>query len=224
MKHMLGMSVFSLVALCSAVVPAHAQTARTGGSAPANAAQLQQLQQLASERTALQAENAKLKAELEALRKEQTSAKQSKSAAEQRSQASAAAALARSNSETERLQADLARERERMQELVARFRETATTLRDVETERAAVKQSLVQRDQELKVCVERNQALYKLNQEVLTKFEDQGFWSALARKEPFTQLKRVQLENLIDGYRSSAQDQVVAPAARPASAPSPIVN
>lgn len=210
MKSLLNLLVFAVVA--GGVLPAaYAQTARTGGAA-ANAQQLQQLQQLASERTALQAENAKLKAELEKLRKDQDTAKQSQAAVEQRSRSSAAA-LTRSNAETERLQADLAREKERLQELVGRFRETATTLRDVETDRTATKQSLVQREQELKVCVERNQALYKLNGEVLTKFEDQGFWSALASREPFTQLKRVQLENLIDGYRASAQDLTVAPAA-----------
>jgi chromosome segregation ATPase len=205
--------VLFLAAVVGASLSAYAQTARTGGGA-ANAQQLQQLQQLASERTALQAENAKLKADLEKLRKEQDAVKQSQSAVEQRNKTSAAA-LTRSTTENERLQAELTREKQRQQELVGRFRETATTLRDVETDRATAKQALVQRDRELKMCVERNQALYMLNDEVLTKFEDQGFWSAMGRKEPFTQLKRVENENLIDGYRASAQDQRVAPAPAP---------
>jgi predicted RNase H-like nuclease (RuvC/YqgF family) len=217
------MSVLSLVMACVAAPMTQAQTARSGGTT-ANAQQLQQLQQLASERTALQAENAKLKGEIEKLRKDQDAAKQAQTAVEQRGRASSAAALTRSNSENERLQAELAREKERMQELVARFRETATTLREVETGRATATRTLAQRDQELAQCVDRNTALYKLNKEVLDRFESQGFWSGVGRKEPFTQIKRVQLENLIDGYRSDAQDHVLAPAAAPSPAPSPTVN
>jgi predicted RNase H-like nuclease (RuvC/YqgF family) len=189
-----------------------AQTARSGGGASAQ--QLQQLQQLASERTALQNENGKLKAELDKLRKENEAIRRDQKSAEQRNRSASAsteAAVARGAAETERLQADLARERQRMQELVDRFKETANSLRDVEMDRTGVRQTLVERERALKVCVDRNQALYALNGEVLTKFEDQGFWSALARREPFTQLKRVQLENLVDGYRAAAQDQVVTP-------------
>ena len=196
------------VLAAAAAQPALAQTERTGGAA--NTQLVQQLQQLASERTALQAENAKLKAELDKLRKQGDGVKKSQDAVEQRSRA-AQAALTRSASDKERLEADLAREKERLQELVGRFRETATTLRDVETDRNGAKLSLAQRDQELKVCVDRNAKLYDLNKEVLAKLDDQGLWSGLARHEPFTQLKRVQLENLVDSYADRAQDQVVAP-------------
>jgi chromosome segregation ATPase len=205
----------------SAAMDSRAQTVRNSAPA-ANAQQMLQLQQLASERTALQTENGKLKADLDKMRKELDGLKRSRSAADQRSRASesaaaaaASAAATQSQADVERARADLAGERERMQELVTRFRETATTLRDVETERSAARQSLLERDRELKVCVDRNRGLYSLNTEVLKKFEDQGFWSSLASREPFTQLKRVELENLIDGYRDGAQDQLVLPEQSP---------
>ncbi len=35
----------------------------------------------------------------------------------------------------------------------------------------------------------------------------------MASLEPFTKIKRVQLENLVDDYHSRAEDQKVAPAA-----------
>jgi chromosome segregation ATPase len=208
MKPSLKVLVLGVVA-CTVAQPVLAQTARTGGAA-VNAQQSQQLQQLASERTALQAENSRIKADLEAARKERDSLKAAQEANAKRSRG-AEAELARTQGDKARVEGELAREKQRLEELVQRFRETATAMREVETDRATSKQSLAQRDQELKVCVERNQALYKLNEEVLAKFEDQGFWSSLARREPFTQLKRVQLENLIDGYRGSAQDQRVVP-------------
>jgi Skp family chaperone for outer membrane proteins len=213
MKYMLNMAV--VAALAGAMSSSSwAQTARPGPAAGNQ--QLMQLQQLASERTELQAENAKLKTELakakkdlEAVRRQARSVDTAK--VDQRAKAESEAALARSQVDLERTQADLVRQKEREQELVGRFRETATMLRDVETERTTAKQSLAQHEQELKVCVDRNQALYRLNSEILTRFEKQGFWSDVTRREPFTQLKRVELENLIDGFRGSAQDQVVQP-------------
>jgi len=101
-----------------------------------------------------------------------------------------------------------------MQELIAKFRETIDKLRETETDGAAAKQLLTLRDRELHACVDHNLALYRLNDEVLTHFERQGFWAQLARSEPFTQIKRARNENLIDDYRSSAQDQL-NPGARP---------
>ena len=78
--------------------PLLAQTARSGG-AP-NAQLMQQMQQLASERTALQAENARMKKELDDLRKEREQLKNGQKSVDQRAQVSAAA-LARSTAERE---------------------------------------------------------------------------------------------------------------------------
>jgi len=202
--------------------PALAQTARSGGGQ--NTQLVQQLQQLASERTSLQAENAKMKKELDDLRKERDALKKAQQGAEQRRAQSSAAVLAQSASQRAASEQELKKTQEKMQELIAKFRETAQTLHDVETERSTAKQTLATRDQELKTCVDRNLALYQLNGEVLTHLERQSIWSRAAAAEPFTQLKRVQLENLVDGYQSRAQDQRVESAPQtPASAPAPNV-
>jgi len=96
-----------------------------------------------------------------------------------------------------------------MEQLIGKFREVAQTLRDTESDRSTAKQSLAARDQQLRVCVEHNLALYKLNDEVLTYLDTQGFWSHLAAAEPFTQLKRIRNENLADDYKARAGDQRV---------------
>jgi len=94
-------------------------------------------------------------------------------------------------------------------------------LRDMETERATFKQSLTTRDAELNQCIERNVALYKLNGEVLTRLENQGVWSRVASAEPFTKIKRTQLENLIEDYKYRAEDQkAAAPSPPPPTASS----
>ncbi len=201
-----------LIALFAVVLPlggsgtALAQTARSGGGA--NEQLMQQLQQLASERTALQAENARLKKELAEASKARDSLKATREALDRRTRASEAA-VARSAQEKDAAEGETERLKERMQELIAKFRETAQTLKDVETERASVKESLTARERELTACTAKNEALYKLNDEVLTHMEHQGFWSKVAQAEPFTRLKRVQLENLVDDYRYRAEDEHV---------------
>jgi hypothetical protein len=61
------------------------------------------------------------------------------------------------------------------------------------------------------VCVDRNVALYQLNDEVLTRLDKTGLWQKAAMAEPFTRIKRIQNENLVDGYRNRAQEQRIAP-------------
>jgi len=153
-----------------------------------------------------------MKKELAEVIKERDVLKSGKTALEQRARAGDAS-IARSAHDKEEADAENTKLKDRMQELVTRFRETATTLRDVETERAAFKQSLAARDAELSQCVDRNVALYKLNGEVLTRLEKQGPWSRVASAEPFTQIKRVQLENLIDDYKYRADEQKANPPA-----------
>lgn len=215
----------AMIAAFFIAFPAHAQVARSGG-AP-NAELQQQLQQLASERTGLLADNARLKQQLEAVSKERDSLKSARQALDQRARSSAAA-LAQSSAQHEQLEQDLARNREQTQQLIDKFRETVQTMRGIETDRNDSRQKLAGRESELKVCIDRNLSLYKLNDEVLTHFDRESFWSRLGTAEPFTRIKRVQIENLIDDYRSRAEDQratteslKATPGAAAASAPPP---
>src|ERR1700726_2838508 len=79
----------SVIAIGLLTTSAHAQSARSGGGASAQL--LQQMQQLASERTSLQAENAKLKKDLEDLRKDRDALKNSQQALDKRAKSSEAA-------------------------------------------------------------------------------------------------------------------------------------
>lgn len=188
--------------------PALAQTARSGGGA--NAQLTQQMQQLASERTSLQAENARLKKELDDTRKERDQFKNAQKSVDARVKSSAVE-LAQSASQRQNLENELKLNRDKTDQLVAKFRETLQSMREVETHLTTEKQTLASRDQELKACTERNTALYQLNGEILTHLEHESTWSHLARAEPFTQIKRVQMENLVDGYKGRAKDQKLPP-------------
>jgi chromosome segregation ATPase len=55
----------------------------------------------------------------------------------------------------------------------------------------------------------KNLALYKLGNEILTRYEKFGLGEALEAKEPFVGLSRVKLENLVQDYKNKLLDQAV---------------
>ncbi len=214
----------ALLSISLAGVPGIAQVARSGSNA--NAQLLEQMQQLASERTALQAEAARNKKELEGLRKERDALKSAQQSVDMRAR-SASAALAQAVAQRDTAEQELKQAKEKMELLISKFRETIQQLRDIETDRATTQQTLATRDRELKVCLDRNGAFYELDDEVLTRLEKQTLFSRLAASEPFTRIKRVQLENLVDDYRARGDDLRLTPqrvenAARRATPSKPI--
>ena len=203
--------------------PAQAQEARSGGGASAQV--LQQLQQVAAERTELQTQNAKLQKDLDDARKERDALKSAQQTLQHRAeQADANVKQAQQGILTQRQSNDqeIGRWRAKLDEVVAEARKIAQQLQEVEADRTTLRQTLVDRDQQGKVCTDHNKALYELNSEILTHFDHQSVWSRMAQAEPFTQIKRNQLENLLDDYQARAQDQRVTPAssAPPTAAPS----
>jgi chromosome segregation ATPase len=73
----------------------------------------------------------------------------------------------------------------------------------------------------------KNLALYKVANEILTRYEQFGLGEALEAKEPFIGLTRVKLEKLVQDYKDKILDQAVtsgqniSPAPMPAPAPAP---
>lgn len=219
-------SLRAAVLLCTLLAgyAAQAQTARSGGGASAQMAQ--QLQQLASERTAMQAELDHTKKELEDTRKERDELKKGQQALDQRAKASTAA-LAQSASQRTASEQELTQTKAKMQELIAKFRETVQAMRQIEAEGTTAKQTLATRDRQLKVCVDRNTGLYDLNKEILSRWDHESAFTRAERIESFTKIKRVQLDNLMDDYQGRADDLHVTPEkleklpAAPAAPPGP---
>jgi chaperonin cofactor prefoldin len=199
--------LFAVIVLASVVwtEPALSQVQRSGGGG-ANAQLVQQYQQLASERVQLQADNAKLKKDVDDLKKQLTAAQQQAAASKAGAERGQAAALASARAASESSQKSLDESKAKMQELVARFRETITQLHGVESDRAQSQQELSESRSAFDECADRNYSLYQINNEVLDRYEHQGAFSYLERAEPFTRLKRTQVENLVDGYKQKAEE------------------
>ncbi len=209
---------FTIVGLATlaALAPdlAAAQSQRSGGTP--NAQIMQQYQQLSAERVALQTENARLKQEaadatkqLDALRKERDGLKA------KFSHSDAEVAQARASSQSS--EAALAKSRQSLEELIARYRELASQLKNVEEERARQQQASTLANRSLDACAVSNAGLYEFNDEVLKRWEHEGFFAALGRQDSFFRLKRTELENLVDDYRDRAEQLKVKP--RPDAAP-----
>jgi chromosome segregation ATPase len=192
----------ALLAAAGLGLPAAAQTTRSGGD---TARAMQQMQQLASERTALQAENAKLKQQLDEAQKELAAATAQQDTLTRRAQ-NAEAASSRLGVSSAQNTESAARTREQLDQLVAKFRETAQRLKQVESERNALRQQAERAERQLETCRDHNAQLLTINEEVLVRLENTGFWNKLAADEPFTKLKRAQLENLATDYRQRAGD------------------
>lgn len=200
-------AVFAMLAAGAAP----AQESRGGGGG-VSAQVVAELQQLSAESASLKAENEQLKKQLAAVTAERDQLKKGASAAGLRAKSSEAA-LARTNAQEASTEAKLTQTQAAAQQLIAKFREVVATLRKTEIEEAQTKQTLAMRQEDLRTCTDRNQALYKLDDEVLTHFERQGFLSRLASDEPFTRIKRVQLQNYADEARGRADDQRYTPPA-----------
>jgi len=67
----------------------------------------------------------------------------------------------------------------------------------------------------------KNLALYKLANEILTRYEKFGLGEALEAKEPFVGLSRVKLETLVQDYKNKILDQAITSGQPPRPAPVP---
>lgn len=198
-----------LLTTVSVEMPVYAQTQRSGGEAQKF---MQQYQQLAAEKTALQAQVAQLKKDLDASHTELAAVKKERDVAKARAGVSPAAAAQATNAK-ETAERNLEQSKQRMGELVARFRETATNLKDVEADRNTLRRELGERNSAFDKCAEDNLQLFELSSDILKRYDQVGLFTKAAAAEPFTRITRTRLENLADEYRIKAQELRVKPRA-----------
>jgi chromosome segregation ATPase len=194
-----------VAALVGLLAPAaHAQSARSGASS-ASSQIMQEYQRLAAERTEMTAENARLKKELEDSKAKLAATDKTQAALKARA-GEAEAASARAAAANQSSEQALAKNKEALQKLLAKAREIAAQLATVEGERAKLQDQLVQASHQYDTCVDHNMRLFTVNDEVLDRYEHQSAFARAATIDSFTRLKRIQNENLVDEYRSRAEE------------------
>jgi chaperonin cofactor prefoldin len=186
-----------------------AQVPRSGGGEAQKF--MQQYQQIAAEKTALQGQLAQAnkdlaaaQAALAAMTKERDALKARASRASDA--AVSAPVIARLTASKESAEKDAALQKQRVTEAVTRYSETATELREVEAERATLHESLDERNAAYDKCVDDNWQLYELAGDVLDRYEHVGLFTKVRASEPFTKITRTRIENLVDEYRTRAAE------------------
>jgi chromosome segregation ATPase len=198
------LSTAGLVLLLSAaVIPVRAQVERSGGGEAQKF--MQQYQQLAAEKTALQAQVAQLKKDLDSAHSDLAAMKKERDELKTRSGGSAAA-VTQLTAAKDTAEKNLEQYKQRMTELVGRFRETATTMKEVEADRAKLRKDLDDRNAMFDKCAENNLQLYEINGQILDRYEHVGLFTRVSAGEPFTKITRARIENLVDEYRARAEE------------------
>lgn len=125
--------------------------------------------------------------------------------------------------------AEVTRSRDALQkdkdDLSARLAEVERQLRETQAELGRTRAALAERDAQLAEATafgklqdaartdaeRKNVKLYELSRELMERYRTQGFWDVVKRREPFTGLKQVEVENLLEGYRDRADEARVIP-------------
>lgn len=112
------------------------------------------------------------------------------------------------------LKAKLAESEAKLAETAAEVRRTQEQLRLAETEGkrlqtalAGEQQRLAGEKQQLAACVERDKELRKVSAEVLERYEKKTCSDSVLQHEPFTGLKRVEIENAVEDLREKLDSQ-----------------
>jgi chromosome segregation ATPase len=124
-----------------------------------------------------------------------------------------------------RLAEDYAKEQAKAGDLEARLKEAESNLRQTQTELAEVSASQLETQRHLKTmisektalddtlasCSGKNEQLYQFGRELINHVERPEGFTSILRAEPFTQLKRVELENIFQDYRDNLDQNRMKP-------------
>jgi chromosome segregation ATPase len=215
MKHM----SFLLVALLG-VTSVHAQQAsREQEQVRRLRAQAQHLQQALSaeqqarQQAAAEADRLKQAAEVELPKLEEEAAAARRRAGSAQKQADT---LARELDEARRagaaLTLQLEETRKRLEERERDLAQTRGALQTTERDLGSTRNQAETLTGRIAQCEKDNVALYRTGIEMLDRWRDRSLGERVAQAEPFTQVGRVKLENLVENYRDRLDERVVQPA------------
>lgn len=141
------------------------------------------------------AENAKLKAELAAAKQESEALKKELDGERKTAK-----------KKQDKLKGTLSAWKESHEEIKQKLVQTMSELSQSNALNKNLDSALNMQTQNFELCFDNNKKLFNVNNELLGRYEEKGAWDVVAQKEPFTQLKRVEIENLIQDYQYQIED------------------
>lgn len=195
-----------LAAAPFACLSARAQVERSGGNETQRI--VAQYQQVAAEKTALATQLETMKKDLASAQSEIASTKKERDALKARvgSATASAGEVTQLTASRDAAEKNLGAYKQRLEEVIARYRDLAAKLKEVETDRSKQAADLTERNAAFDKCAENNSQLYEISSQVLDRYEHVGLFTKVSATEPFTRLTRTRIENLADEYRQRARE------------------
>jgi uncharacterized protein (UPF0335 family) len=207
-KKFTDLAVRACVLLCLASVSLHASASDTRDRREREALRRvqQQLEQMQTQVLTLEQEKAKLaddlaksQADLKAMQGRTTGLKREVGVSKQQ-QASLAQQLATAQAEAASNAQQLAATRKTLAD-------TTLALQQATADKNTLTEIKTRNEREIGACEGKNLALYQIGRELMQRFENKSCGEILAEKEPFTGIKKVETENLLEAYRDKLDAQ-----------------
>lgn len=201
-------AALGMLLLCLAVAAPHAGAADRKASREREALRRvqQQLSQAQGDLAAAEQEKARLAADLE---KAQASSKAEagKVASLQHGLGASKQQLAAASSELAQVKETLATTAQQLAETRKTLAETTQTLQQTEAEKRRLETVKASNERDIAACEHKNLALYEVGRSLMDRFEHKSCGEILAEKEPFTGIRKVETENLLEEYRDKLDEQ-----------------
>lgn len=166
----------------------------------------QQVQQVRQEKTALEEKLAGFEQEKEKLAGQVNDAQaRAKSASAKNQQLQVA--LDAMTQEKQALQTQKTELEQRLAELTTKHASTERELAQTQVQKKQTESTLSTRDQQVASCEDKNLKLYQHGRGLIEQCRDRSATDVLLRLEPFTGIKRVGLENVLEEYRDKLDAQ-----------------
>ncbi|MBI3433129.1 MAG: hypothetical protein HY018_13075 [Hydrogenophilales bacterium] len=201
-------AVLGALLLCMAVVAPHAEASDKKASREREALRRvqQQLSQAQGDLAAAEQEKTRLTADLE---KAQASSKaeEGKVASLQHGLGTSKQQLASVSNELAQVKGTLATTAQQLAETRKTLAETAQTLQQTESEKRRLETVKASNERDIASCEHKNLALYEVGRSLMDRFEHKSCGEILSEKEPFTGIRKVETENLMEEYRDKLDEQ-----------------
>lgn len=117
--------------------------------------------------------------------------------------------------QVQQLQAQLEAQSQQLQATQQQLKQAKTDLDTNDQQRKGLLNKVSASHQQLLSCEEKNSRLYAYGQELISLYADASTYLKVMRAEPFFQLKRVELENILQNRQSQLQENKVGTIASP---------
>lgn len=96
--------------------------------------------------------------------------------------------------------------KEGYEKLQAQYQDTRKELYETDQNLQRMSVAFQTQTENFELCFDNNNKLYEINKEMLSLYQNKGAVDSFLQKEPFTGLKQVEIENLVQDYQYKMDD------------------